>query len=235
MKGKIILIEGVDCSGKETQSKLIVKRLNEKGIKCEYFSFPNYDSPTGKIIGGPFLGKEYISKSYFEEGSINVDPKVSSLYYAADRLYNINLINNLIDNGITVILDRYIYSNMAFQGSKITEEKQRKEMYKWIENLEFDFLNLPAPDMTFFLHLPSEISIELLNKRGEKADGNESDSSYLNKSEQSYLELCDIYNFIKIECFKNGELRKIEEINDELLDNIERGLKIEKSNVHRKS
>ncbi len=221
MKAKIILIEGVDCSGKETQSKLIVKKLNEKGIKCEYFSFPNYDSPTGKIIGGPFLGKQYISKSYFEEGSINVDPKVASLYYAADRLYNINKINDLLDDGINVILDRYIYSNMAFQCSKINEEKGRKEMYKWIEQLEFEFLKLPKPDITLFLHLPVDVSLELLKKRGEEADGNESSKEYLSKSEKSYLELCDLYSFIKVECFKNGNLRDIQDINEELLNIIQ--------------
>ena len=84
--GKIILIEGTDCSGKETQSKLLTEKLKKLGYSATYFTFPNYDSPTGKIIGGPFLGKSYISEGYFPEGAPNVDPKVSSLYYAADRL-----------------------------------------------------------------------------------------------------------------------------------------------------
>ena len=89
---KIIVIEGTDCSGKETQSKLLLKRLNEENISTEYITFPNYESPTGKIVGGPYLGKESISNGYFEEGAANVDPKVASLYYAADRLYNKHII-----------------------------------------------------------------------------------------------------------------------------------------------
>ena len=97
MKGKMILVEGTDCSGKETQSKLLEKYLNEKNIDTIRISFPDYNSATGKIIGGPYLGKEYICDCWFEEGAINVDPKVSSLYYAADRLYHLKYMENLLN------------------------------------------------------------------------------------------------------------------------------------------
>ena len=116
MRGKIIVIEGTDCSGKETQSKLLEKKLIEMGLKCIRFEFPNYDSPTGKIVGGAYLGREDISKSYFEEGANNVDPYIACLYYAADRKYNISKINEYLDNGYYVIIDRYTTSNQAHQG-----------------------------------------------------------------------------------------------------------------------
>ena len=96
MKGKLIVIEGTDCSGKETQSNLLIEKLKKENIRIEKFSFPNYNSPTGKIVGGPYLGKSYICEGWFEEGAPNVDPKVSALYYAADRLYNIDKIKFLI-------------------------------------------------------------------------------------------------------------------------------------------
>ena len=99
MKGKIIVIEGTDCSGKETQSKLLEKRLNEKGRKCIRFSFPMYDTPTGKIVGGSYLGKPEISPSLFEEGAVNVDPHVVCLYYAADRKYNMPKIEKYLNEG----------------------------------------------------------------------------------------------------------------------------------------
>ena len=86
--GKFIVIEGTDCSGKETQSKLLVEKLNSMGKKAVRITFPNYSSPTGKIVGGPYLGKEEISPCWFPEGAVNVDPMVTSLYYAADRKYN---------------------------------------------------------------------------------------------------------------------------------------------------
>ena len=90
MKGKLILIEGTDCSGKETQTKLLIDKLKKDKIECIRIGFPDYDSPTGKIIGGPYLGKEYICSGWFSEGAPNVDPKVSSLYYGADFLYHLD-------------------------------------------------------------------------------------------------------------------------------------------------
>ena len=129
MKGKLIVIEGTDCSGKETQTKLLLKKLNEKQIETKYFSYPNYASPTGKIIGGPYLGKKEIGEGWFKEGATLVDPYVASLYYAADRRYNYQDILNLLNKGINVILDRYVYSNMAHQAGKFLNKTEREKMY----------------------------------------------------------------------------------------------------------
>ena len=90
-KGKLIVIEGTDCSGKGTQSELLYQKLVSDGLNVYKTSFPMYDTPTGKIIGGPYLGKEHICLGWFKEGANNVPAKVASLYYAADRLYNINI------------------------------------------------------------------------------------------------------------------------------------------------
>ena len=112
-RGRLIVVEGTDCSGKETQTNLLLEKLREDNFKVKKYSFPNYNSATGKIVGGPYLGKDYICDGWFKEGASNVDPKVSSLYYAADRKYNIWVIEEDLKNGIDVILDRYVYSNMA--------------------------------------------------------------------------------------------------------------------------
>ena len=125
MKGKLIVIEGTDCSGKETQSNLLVENLNRLGKKTEKYCFPRYTSPTGKIIAGPYLGKPDYGEGYFKEGASNVDPKVASLYFAADRKYNIHEIQEKLDKGINVVVDRYIDSNLAHQASKISSEKER--------------------------------------------------------------------------------------------------------------
>ena len=99
-KGLLIVVEGTDCSGKETQSNLLVEKLNQDGIKCEKYCFPRYTSATGKIIAGPYLGKEGYYPPLFEEGAVNVSPFVASLYYAADRKYNIHEITNFLNQGI---------------------------------------------------------------------------------------------------------------------------------------
>lgn len=216
MRGKIIVIEGTDCSGKETQSKLLVEKLNEAGIKVERFSFPRYETATGKILAGPLLGKKSVGNSYFKEGLPNVNSKIVSLYYAADRLYNMNLIKEKLEAGINIVLDRYVYSNMAFQGAKFKDDLQRLQFFDWIEKLEFELLELPKPDINVFLHMSIEKTMELLSKRKEDGDENESHLEYLKKCEQTYLLLASKYNFKTIECVKNDEIRDINNINEEL-------------------
>ena len=220
MTGKIIVIEGTDCSGKETQSKLLVKRLTEMGKKCACFSFPMYDTPTGRIVGGPYLGKPEICDGYFEEGAPNVDPKVSCLYYAADRKYNMEKALKLLEEGYYVFLDRYTTSNLAHQGSKIKDKDERFNMYQWIDKLEYWLLQLPKPDKTIFLHVPYEFSCELKKNR-ENLDENEKSPEHLQGAERAYLELVELYNWDKIECVKDGVLRSIEDINEEILNIIE--------------
>ncbi len=219
MKGKIIVIEGTDCSGKETQSKLLEERLKKENINCIRFSFPMYDTPTGKIIGGPYLGKEEISKSYFEEGPVTVDPHVICLYYAADRKYNMDKINKYLEQGYYVILDRYTTSNLAHQGSKIIDPDERFNMYQWIDKLEYWLLRLPKPDQTIFLHMPLKYSLELRKNRN-LIDEHEKDEDYLKRSEECYIELSELYNWSKVECVRNEQIRSIEDINNEIYDII---------------
>lgn len=224
MKGKLIVIEGTDCSGKETQTKLLVEKLEKLNKKCVRFSFPNYDSPTGKIVGGPYLGKSYICKGWFNEGAINVDPKVSSLYYAADRKYNIGKIEEMLNQGINVILDRYIYSNLAHQGGKIKDNEERIKMYKWLEKLEFDLLELPHADIKVFLHMPYEVSLILKKDREEAMDEHEASKEHLLLAEDAYKEIAKMYNFKTIECNNKNLPKKIEEINEELFDYVNSNL-----------
>ena len=163
--GKLILIEGTDCSGKETQSKLLKNKIEKDNKTCVYFSFPNYDSPTGKIVGGPYLGKEEISHSYFSDGAVNVNPKVASLYFAADRLYNLEALKKLLKENDYVILDRYTYSNMAHQGGKIKDKVERYNMYEFLYHLEFNMLGLVKPDKVIFLHMPYLYAKEIKQNR----------------------------------------------------------------------
>ena len=224
MKGKLIVIEGTDCSGKETQTKLLVERLEKENIKCVRFSFPNYDSPTGKIVGGPYLGKDYICEGWFEEGAINVDPMVASLYYAADRKYNMPKINELLENGVNVILDRYTYSNLAHQGAKLDNERDRLGIYRTLSKLEFGILELPEADIKVFLHMPYDVASELKKNREEKPDQHEASKEHLLMAELAYKEIAHLYEFKTIECSYDNKPRKIEDINDELYDIVKKKL-----------
>lgn len=208
--GKIIAITGTDCSGKETQSKKLVDNLRKEGYKVEYISFPDYDSPTGKIIAGPCLSK--FGESYFKEGFSNVEPKIASLYYAIDRRYMKNKIDKLLLENDFIIMNRYVESNMAHQGGKIKEKEERLQFYKWEEILEYDLLELPKPDLTILLYMPYNCVLELLEQRSEKKDSVERDITYLKNSEKSYLELADIYKYKIINCSEDNKIYTIDEI-----------------------
>lgn len=219
MAGKIIVIEGTDCSGKETQSKLLETKLKEMGKKVARFGFPMYDTPTGKIVGGAYLGKPEIGDSYFTEGAVNVDPHVICLYYAADRKYNMAKIQKYLEDDYYVILDRYTTSNLAHQGSKIHDKDERFNMYQWIDKLEYWLLGLPKPDKTIFLHMPYEQSLELKKNR-EFLDEHEKSPEHLKQAEEAYIELSELYNWDRIECVKGNTIRTVEDINEEIVNII---------------
>jgi dTMP kinase len=219
MTGKLIVIEGTDCSGKNTQSVLLVKKLVAMGLKAVNLSFPMYDSPTGKIVGGPLLGRKEIGTSWFPEGYTHVDPKISGLYYAADRKYNFSKIEKYLQEGYYVVLDRYVSSNMAHQGSKITDDDERFNFFRWIDKLEYWLLELPKADLTIFLHVPFQYTKELMKTR-EFTDEAEKDEVHLIQTEKTYIELSELYNWQTVDCVENGTIKTIEEISQEVLEKV---------------
>lgn len=218
-KGKIIVIEGTDCSGKNTQSKKLCEKLNSLNIGTVTLSFPMYDTPTGKIVGGPYLGKKHICDGWFQEGANNVPAKVVSLYFAADRLYNKDQIIEYINKGINVILDRYTTSNMGHQAGKLHTKEERLKMFKWLEDLEYNLLELPRPDIKVFLYMPYIYTKKLQDNR-EELDEHELSKDNIINAEKAYLELASYDNFIKIDCVKDDVIRDIDEINEELINEV---------------
>ena len=210
MRGKLLVIEGTEGSGKETQADLLVRRLNEMGEKAVKMRFPMYDTPTGKIIYEHILNKD--GNSYFDE---EVDPKALSLYYAADRVNNIGKINELLDKGDHVVLDRYVESNMAYQASKFEDIKDRVNMIFWMEQLEFNLLDLPRPDKVIFLFLPYQYRPLV----GEVAD-----SKYHN-IEMTYHLLSRRYDFGVVSCVNDDKLKDINSISDEVLEYVKNIIK----------
>lgn len=226
MRGKLIVVEGTDCSGKETQTNNLLNYLEQK-CSVKKFSFPNYNSPTGKIVGGPYLGKQNISLCWFKEGATNVPAKVASLYFAADRLYNIKEIKETLEQGTNVILDRYVYSNMAHQGGKLHSEKEREELFEFIKKLEFDLLELPEPEIKIFLHLSNDGAKILRAKRSasESLDEHEKDEQHLINAEQTYIQLAKKFDFYTIECMEQDRIKTIDEISNEIYEYIDTKIK----------
>lgn len=224
-KGKLIVVEGTDCSGKETQVKRAVARFKEMGVNVYNYSFPMYDTPTGRIVGGPYLGKSYICEGWFPEGAPNVDALAASAYYAADRRYNIGIINKHLENGDIVILDRYVESNMAHQGGKLKTPEERTKMYQKLDTLEFEIMELPRPDAVIFLYMPFEYAAVLKKNREETPDQHESNKAHLKQAETAYLELTEKYGYKKITCVKDDIIRTIDDINDEVVETLKEIIK----------
>ncbi len=223
MRGKIIVIEGTDCSGKETQTRLLVDKLTNDGLKVKRLSFPMYDTPTGKIIGACLLGKPQMCKdllkeehSFFPEGGGNIDALAVCDLYAADRRYNLPKILKYLNDGYIVIIDRYVTSNMAHRGGLIKNKKERIKMYEKIELKEYIINELPKPDKTILLYLPYEYACELKKNREELPDDVENNTEYLKNSEKTYLELSKLYHYDVINCVGNNQIRSVEDINDEV-------------------
>lgn len=164
----LIVIEGLDGSGKSTQVAKLKEYILDKGMKLKYIHFPRYDqSPYGDLIG-KFLRGGF--------GNIeDVHPQLVALLYALDRKEASPQIYNWLKEGYCVLLDRYVYSNIAYQCSKISDSSEREELREWIINLEYQDYNIPVPDINLFLDVP----IDFVNSRLTSSRVSDSDRDYL--------------------------------------------------------
>jgi dTMP kinase len=153
---RLIVIEGVDGAGKSTQIKLIKNFFKKKGHNCEYLHFPRTESPFYGELIARFLRGEF--------GSLNeVDPYLVAMLYAGDRKDASDTISNWLNEGKFVLLDRYTYSNIAYQCAKLKDIKAQDKLMKWIFSLEFMHLSIPQPDLNIFLDVPFSFTADKLS------------------------------------------------------------------------
>lgn len=212
----LIVIEGVDCSGKETQTVSLYNALLTEGRKVKRISFPDYESDSSALV------KMYL-RGDFGKSAYDVNPYTASAFFAVDRFasYKTKWGEDLKD-GI-VIADRYVTSNMVHQASKMDKSDEKTEFIKWLCDFEYEKLGLPRPDMVIFLDMPPEISAKLNLDRKNKITGelvkdiHESDLNYLKKSYDNAHFVAKNQNWRRIECAPNGNLRTVEDISAEIL------------------
>lgn len=196
--GKIIVFEGIDGSGKGTQSKLLYKYYQENNISSILFEFPGYSKTFfGKTVG-EFLNGDF--------GKLeDVHPKLSAMLYAGDRFEQVQKIRNYLSQGFIVICDRYIPSNIAHQIAKVPDN-QKKELKKWIEHLEYEIYQLPKPNLIFFLDMPPLSASKLVLKKEQrdytdkKKDIHEENESYLEKVYTIFKEIAIKDEWLIIQC-----------------------------------
>lgn len=216
-KGKLIVIDGGDGSGKQTQSELLINFLKKANIKVNYFDFPRYSTFYGKIVGH-FLNGDF--------GDISqVSPYLVSLPYAFDRGQVALVMKNFIKKGGIIICNRYATSNMAHQGAKLPL-KERSRFIRFIEKLEYQENNLPQEDLVIYLYVPWQVGWELTIKKsqrrylkGKVLDIHEADAQYRVKTEKMYLWLCQKRkNWLKVNCVdKNEKMKSKEAIHQEII------------------
>jgi len=213
-KGKLIIIEAGDGSGKETQTKALFERLTKDGKTVRKVSFPDYDSPSSALVK-MYLGGE------FGESADSVNPYAASTFYAVDRYASFKKDwQKDYENGSIILADRYTTSNMVHQAVKINEPQKRQEYLDWLYDLEFNRFGLPVPNKVIFLDMPPNIAAKLISDRAEKnktkKDIHEKDDNYLSRCYDAYREVAEKYGWIKINCSFNGDIRTIDSISEDV-------------------
>ena len=218
MRQPIIIIEGTDGSGKHTQQQLLANDLISSGFDVYTKSFPNYDSPSSAPV------KMYLAGEFGNKADCLTARQASALY-AVDRLCTYKKeLEPQINAGKMLVLDRYTVSNLIHQCSKIDSWEDKKKFIEWEEEFEYGTLGLPRPDLTFFIEMPVEKSLELARaradyKNGQSKDILEEDSAYMKKSYDNGLNLARKLGWTLIHCVdENGKLKTIEEIHQEIME-----------------
>ncbi|MCX6732590.1 MAG: nucleoside 2-deoxyribosyltransferase [Candidatus Roizmanbacteria bacterium] len=214
-KGKLIVIDGGDGSGKTTQAQLLVDYLKTQKIPVKYVDFPQYyKSFHGKTVG-KFLKGEF--------GKIDeVSPYLASLAYALDRASIKREMDEFLAQGGYIVANRYATSSMAHQAAKCKTEKERTDFLKWIYELEYKVHKIPKENLVIYLHVPYQYAAELSKKRaiqkGIELDIAEKSSEHQKKSEEMYLMLSKKHRHWKIiECVNNEKMLSIQEIHEQVL------------------
>ena len=211
--GKLIVIEGTDGSGKSTQFKLLTQRLEQEGCVFQQLVFPQYSEPSSALIR-MYLGGE------FGSSPADVNAYAASAFYAVDRYASFKKVwGQWYENGGTIISDRYTTSNAVHQASKESGENQARFL-QWLYEFEYDKLGLPRPDLTIYLDVPTDFTEQMMRKRESdthtSADIHEKDMEYLATCRRTGRAAAAFYNWTVVECVRDGQMRSIEDIHEEI-------------------
>jgi len=220
----LIVLEGLDGAGKTTQVNLLQKHFESKNVKSAFLHFPRFDAPLYGDLIASFLRGEF--------GEVNtVDPRLVALLYAGDRDNAASVIKRWFDENKVVILDRYVYSNIAFQCAKIPDSVKRSKLREWIFDMEFNYFGIPRPDISIFLDVPFDFTVEKLKSQREGADRDylkgkedihESDFNLQKRVREVYLEQTFIdKDFVQINCVDaNSKMKPPQMIHEEIISLI---------------
>ena len=211
--GKLIVIEGTDGSGKSTQFRLMSQRLEQDGVAFKHIVFPRYSEESSALIR-MYLGGQ------FGSNPTDVNAYAASSFYAVDRYASYKMDwGKWYEEGGLVLSDRYTTSNAVHQASK-EQGENRQAFLTWLYDFEYDKLGLPRPDLTIYLDVPTDFTEKMLRGREQatntSADIHEKDMAYLATCRKSGKEAAEFYGWTVIQCVKDGQMRSIEDIHNEI-------------------
>lgn len=219
MKGKLIVIEGIDGSGKSTQLELLKKYYTSEKLSFKSMKFPQYKNT--------FFGKTIAKFLRGEMGSLkNINPYLISMVYAMDRAEAREKMYKWLNTGKTILLDRYATSNMAHQCGRLPK-KERTKYLRWLNELEYSINHIPREDIVIYLHVPYTTAQKLLlgsdrakrsYAKGKQKDIVEDNLEYLKKAEETYLWLSQKFShWVKISCVDSkGNMKSRDAVHKEI-------------------
>ncbi len=224
MDGKLIVIEGLDGSGKSTQEELLKKRLSDSGIKVNFIKLPNYDDPACELV------KEYLAGRFGKKPG-DVNAYAASSFFAVDRYVSFNCYwKEAYKNGEVFLADRYTTSNAYHQLTK-TDKAEWDSYLAWLEDFEYNKMGIPKPDAVIYLDMPIEVSQKLMTGRyngdESKKDIHEKDVEYLNNCREAADYACKKLGWERVECSRDGEPLPIEVISDSIYKYVMKALNLE--------
>ncbi len=224
MDAKLIVIEGLDGSGKSTQEELLKKRLSESGIKVNFIKLPNYDDPACEPV------KMYLAGRFGKKPG-DVNAYAASSFFAVDRYVSYNCYwKDAYQNGEVFLADRYTTSNAYHQLTKTDKAEWDSYLY-WLEDFEYNKMGIPKPDAVIYLDMPIEVSQKLMTGRyngdESKKDIHEKDVEYLNNCREAAGYACQKLGWERVECSCDGEPLPVEVISDSIYKYVMKALNLE--------
>jgi len=215
--GKLIVIEGTDGSGKSTQFRLLTERVAKEGYEFRKLVFPQYAEESSALI------RMYL-KGEFGSSPSDVSAYAASTFFAVDRYASYKKVwGQWYEQGGLVLSDRYTTSNAVHQASKEPEDQQQAFL-AWLYDLEYDKLGLPRPDLTIYLDVPTGFTEQMMRRReadtNTTADIHEQDMQYLATCRRTGKRAAEFYNWTVIECVRDGKMRSIEDIHEEIYRHV---------------
>ena len=212
-QGRLIVFEGTDGSGKATQTAMLCQHLEQEGIPFRKLTFPRYGKPSAAMV------EEYLQGKLGKKPS-DVNAYAASMFYAMDRYASYKQDwGEFYDAGGLIVADRYTTSNAVHQASKLPED-ERKAYLDWLFDLEYRLLGLPAPDLVFYLDMPTEVTEKLMRRReqakGSNADIHEQDAAYLRACRENARAIAGDCGWRVVNCASQGEPRTVEDIHGEV-------------------